>query len=494
MLQTDVTANNDRLIKSALVIALSFALSFFIQEFFTINTFFMLVAGVIAISVCFISPKIALFIIIFSTLLSPEISLGQVPFHGARTRAVVIRIEDILLIVVIFSWLAKLAISRKIHHIITTPLFKQFSVFLLITLLATMKGVFMEKISLTTSLFYFLKMTEYFFLYIMVANNLSSTKQIKIYTGAFFVAAFIVGIYCATQIGQIARLTAPFEGTAEPNTLGGYFLVILGVSIGTAFYIKSTWKKLSLIGLTVFLTILSFYTLSRATYLGAIPLFSTFFFIGRKRRIHVMILAVAVIALLALDVLVIPGAVISRVKYTFTKLDQPAESQPFGVQLDSSSMNRINKTMDVLQYFTYQPFLGYGLMGLGFIDGQYTRVLAESGLLGLIAFFWLMISLFKGVRKTTRVTSKDSFAQGLSIGFTASLAGIMAHAIATNSILIIIRIAEPLWFLAAMVIMYPNILNTELQRNNVNAVPGQVPHAPLPQVSNTETAHPPLSD
>ena len=452
--------NNDVLLKYVFILVVSFILSFFVQEFFDFNTILVTIGVIFIVSLSFISPRFALLLIIFSTLLSPEISLGQIPFHGARMRAVVVRFEDILLIIVTISWLAQIAITKKAYTIKNTPLFKHFSLFLLITLLATLKGAFFNWLSPATGFFYFLKITEYFLLYLMVANNLKDTQQIKMYTAAFLLVALIVCIYCSFQIGIIPRISAPFEGEAEPNTLGGYFLIILGVSLGLALYIPSTGKRVFYIALAALLLYLSFHTQSRATYAGIAPLFLTFLVIGRNRRAYVIGGLAVIILLFAINALVLPGVVTARIQHTF-KSDQRRDTPEVGfTKLDTSSMDRVYKTIEVLDAWQLEPILGYGIMGLGFIDGQYIRILAESGLLGMMAFIWLMLNLFKRVRETTRITTNDPFAQGLSVGFTAALVAIMVHAIPTNSILIIIRIAEPLWFLAAMVVMYPRLIAT----------------------------------
>ena len=452
------TMNNDALLKYAFILFVSFVLSFFVQEFFDFNTILLTIGVIFIVSLSFISPRFALLLIIFSTLLSPEISLGQVPFHGARMRAVVVRFEDILLIIVTISWLAQIAITKKAYTIPNTPLFKHFSLFLLITLLATLKGAFFNWLSPATGFFYFLKITEYFLLYLMVANNLKNTQQIKMYTAAFLLVALIVCIYCSFQVGIIPRISAPFEGEAEPNTLGGYFIIILGVSIGLALYVPSTRKKVFYLSLSGLLISLSFHTQSRATYAGIVPLFLTFLVIGRNRRAHIIAGILIILLLFAINALVIPGVVTTRIKHTF-KADQRRDTPEVGFRkLDTSSMDRVYKAMEIVKFWMEEPILGYGLMGRGFIDGQYIRILAESGLMGMMAFIWLMGSLFKKVRETTRITTNDPFAQGLSVGFTAALVGIMVHAIPTNSILIIIRIAEPLWFLAAMVMMYPKLV------------------------------------
>ena len=64
-----------------------------------------------------------------------------------------------------------------------------------------------------------------------------------------------------------------------------------------------------------------------------------------------------------------------------------------------------------------------------------------------------------GLAITTKVLeiyrkSKDRFYKGLALGFLAGLVAMLTHAISANTF-IIVRIMEPFWFLAAIVIMLP---------------------------------------
>jgi O-antigen ligase len=105
--------------------------------------------------------------------------------------------------------------------------------------------------------------------------------------------------------------------------------------------------------------------------------------------------------------------------------------------------------------FAKHPILGYGVTGYGFIDAQYPRVVAETGLIGMAAFLILLISIYRYAVKTYRNT-KDTFYKGLSLGYLAGFDGLLVHGLSANTF-IIVRIMEPFWFLTAMVIMIPKI-------------------------------------
>src|SRR5437879_13014455 len=70
--------------------------------------------------VVFVKTELGLYLVIFSMLLSPEIATG--PAGLAEGRRVVIRTEDLILLVVAFSWLAKTAVNQELGLTLKTRL------------------------------------------------------------------------------------------------------------------------------------------------------------------------------------------------------------------------------------------------------------------------------------------------------------------------------------------------------------------------------------
>lgn len=123
--------------------------------------------GLILFLIAFIKTDIALIILIFSMLLSPEIGLSGIP-----GRAVVIRFDDIFLIIVFLGWLAKMSVNKEIGLIrvnpINTPIIAYIVVCLLSTTIAVLQGIANPR----HSIFYILKYIEYFLVFFMVSNNI----------------------------------------------------------------------------------------------------------------------------------------------------------------------------------------------------------------------------------------------------------------------------------------------------------------------------------
>ena len=126
------------------------------------------------------------------------------------------------------------------------------------------------------------------------------------------------------------------------------------------------------------------------------------------------------------------------------------------VRVDTSTSARFESMKQVLtRDFAKQPVIGFGITGYPFLDAQYARVLAETGLLGLLAFLYLLRSIYRNAKETYYQTN-DLFYKGLTLGYITGFFALLTHCIGANTF-IIVRVMEPFWFVTAMIIMIPII-------------------------------------
>lgn len=410
-----------------------------------------IISGLMICLVTLINTDFALIILIFSMLLSPEFTIGAIP-----GRPLVVRIDDILLIIVFFTWLAKLAMNKELGLLKRTWLNLPIAIYIALLAISTLWGIMIGRVNLLKSTFYLLKYIEYYMLFFMVTNSIKNQRQIKVFIFFILLTSLITSIYALNSVKYYGRATAPFEFTAgeagEPNTLGGYLVLISAIIAGLWLYSKNILSRLSLGTLAILIIFTLGQTLSRGSYLGFIAMFLALAILTKRNKLMLIILLVLFIFT---GKSVLPEKVIKRISETFV----PGRVyEPWGgtrITLDDSASARVESWKNVLEKWENSPILGYGVTGAGFIDTQYPLVLAEAGLLGLSVFIWLIVTIFReSLRKFKAI--KDDYFCGLTLGFLAGFVGLLFHSFSAATF-VVIRIMEPFWFLAAVVMMLPEV-------------------------------------
>jgi len=415
-------------------------------------------------SISFMSEEIALSFLIFSMLLSPEFGVRDTAGTGTT-----LRLDDFLLSIVCFTWLAKTAILKEPGAIFQSRLTKPIFLYLFICVLATALGIYSKHVYPRAGFFFVLKSIEYFMLFFMVANHVKNRKQIERFLSFLFLTCALVCIIAMIQIPGNGRMTAPFEGNSgEPNTLGGYLVFVLALICGlylTAQFSAVMRIVFSCFMLLIFIVILA--TQSRGSWLALAIMYLTFMMFSNKRGLLFIILIIG----LAGSPLFLPDFVRHRLSYTFKEekgIASRNQEKIGGQTLDTSASARIRDWKAALKQIRKKPILGYGITGWRFIDSQYVRILLETGFLGLSCFLWLLATLFKLVIKQYRILT-DSFYKGITLGFIAGFMGILAHALTSNTFMIV-RIMEPFWFVTALIIMIPTIQRQENGSSGISTV------------------------
>jgi O-antigen ligase len=409
--------------------------------------------GLTVLVIAIASDELALYLLIFSMLLGPEFIVGELGKGTALGRGLTFRFDDVVIVIIGFAWLAKAALYKELGLFIRTPLNRPIAAYSLAAIFATGFGMLAGNVKVLGGTLFVLKLIQYFVIYFMVVNNLRERRQFERFLVALLATAAISSLIGILQIPSGARVSAPFEGsTGEPNTFGGYLVLMLGLVVGLYLTSESLQRKYVLAPLAVVIFIPLLYTLSRASYLALIPLAGGFLAFSQRK----LLIAFALALSLVLTPFLLPKAVVDRVFYTFTQPVHPGQTQVGWVRLDTSTSARLKSFHEVVfDDWPKHPVFGYGVTGYKFLDSQYLRVLVETGLVGLLAFLWLQISLFRRARDILR-TTRDPLFKGVTLGFLVGFIALIVHSIGTNTF-IIVRTMEPFWFLAAMVMMIPQI-------------------------------------
>lgn len=410
--------------------------------------------GLVLAIIGFANTELALYILIVAMLLGPQITAGPTEAFVARGRGgMTLRFDDFVVVVIGLSWFLRTAVDKKLGIFPSTPLNRPIALYFLVCLLATLFGYLFDRVKSVVGILTVLKYFEYFFIYFMAVNYLKEKKQVERFTAVILMVCFIICLYAIYQIPGGGRASAPFEGPhGEPNTLGGYLILMLSVAIGLLLHYGSKTKKF-LLGILVFFIVIALgATLSRTSWVALVPMLLTLiYFTKRKMAIIVPLLIVIVIS-----PLILPKSVVDRAMYTFNQPREKGQLVIGETRIDTSTSERLKSYRIILaRDFMEQPLFGYGITGYSFVDAQFPRVLAETGILGLLAFIYLLLVTYRNARLTYRKT-QDPFFSGLALGYLGGFVALLFHAIGANTF-VIVRIMEPFWFLTAMIIMIPSI-------------------------------------
>lgn len=455
----DLLENKTNILTALIAIPVSIIVALILIK---VDTIYALVAalGLGVLILTFINTDFAIFILIFSMLLSPEI--------GSRTTAgegITIRIDDILLAIILFTWLAKTALNKDLALFKTSPLNKPIAYYIFICFFTTGVGMLFGRVKPLTGLFFVIKYIEFYMVYFLVVNQIRSKKQFDNFTVALLVTFIIVVVVSLLQIPSGKRLTAPFEGDAgEPNTLGGYLIFIIAINLSLILkpgILTSPKTRRFLLWITMVAVFPFLMTNSRGSWVAGIPVVISYIIISERRWIIVGFVAV----LIVIAPIILPDTVIDRVKYTFSEQKGYArtlQENVGGVTLDTSASERVRSWKAAWEGVKKHPLFGFGITGWRFLDAQFMRVLVESGFIGLGFFIYLLYSILNETWKVYK-NAKIPFFKYFALGFFVATIAMITHSIGANTF-IIIRIMEPFWLICGLVISIPYIEEIEMQK------------------------------
>lgn len=407
----------------------------------------------------FLRPAIGLYLVFFSMLLSPQIVVGSLAgTTGILGRGLTLRLEDFLLIIIGFSWLANMALVKRTEIFRTTPLNKPIACYILVFLIATLWGTMEGTVKGVGGFLFVLKYFEYIIIFYMVVNHLETPEQARRLLFCLLLTCFLVCFHGLKEIPGGERISAPFEGeVGEPNTYGGYLVLLGAVAAALVEEVRGYWSRIGLILLLILIGINLVFTQSRSSYMAIIPAYLVLALLSRWR----FYLITVMIGILAMGPFILPHTVKARIAHTFTQPRESGQLQVGKLKLDTSTSERLKSWKNGYEGWLKKPLMGYGTTGFTFMDAQFLRILVEAGLVGILVFLWLLYSLFRfGI--AIRLNHPDPFTRALATGFIAGLVGLVVHAIGANTF-IIVRIMEPFWGLTAILFVMSKVSADDIE-------------------------------
>ena len=417
--------------------------------------------------ITFTSIELALYFLILSTLLSPELTFGGASSQEVaagmssttESRGITLRLDDIMLTLISFTWLVRMAVRNELGFLRRTPINQAAFLYWTACAFSTMIAFFSGKVGLY-GIFFVIKYLEYFILFYIVVNHVHDEAIIKRFLMVMIFTCLIASLIGIAQIPSGLRVSAPFEGAeGEPNTFGGYLMFMFSIMLGILLHTTDKKQRFLLFIAMGTILIPFAFTESRSSYLSFIVAIIFFLFYSQKKKLLFFMCLTG----LALAPFVLLQNVINRVMFTFNQAEQSGQLQVGNIKVDTSTTERLRAWEDVITNdFPKNPIFGVGVTGGKFLDAQYPRVLLETGIVGLVLFIWFLRRVWILLKKSSRKL-QDPIMRGVALGALCGFGGLLVHGIGANTF-IIVRIMEPFMIILGLVLAM-QILEKEKQQH-----------------------------
>jgi putative inorganic carbon (HCO3(-)) transporter len=368
---------------------------------------------------------------------------------------------EVFFVIVLVAWILKRALSYKAHGSLA-KLFKPVTTeldtsLLLFVLLAFLSSVISVSILLSIKGLFF-KLLKGVILYFIVVETINTSKRSRAVLITMFLSMLLVSVDCAFQfvygtdfirhysiMGN--RLQGPFK---NPNDLAAWLTVALPLTF-CLLYLAKDWlsknMKFMLVCLTGALIFCMLFTHSRG---GWIAVMATLLFVGafKSRKLVILLILAAGLAFFL-------GT---------TSIKERASSI-----ITFSRPDRTNLWKEALTIIEDFPVFGCGLntyaatapkykisdRGGIYTHNSYLQMAAESGLLGLGAFLWILITLFR--ISLAKIKSIDNTFHGaVLISLLAGLSAFLAHSFVDTN-LYSLQFKYLMWFVIGLIIAVQRI-------------------------------------
>ena len=398
--------------------------------------------------------KLILIILLFAAIsISPRLDIGQLE----TGRIVQLRYEDFILVLIVILLFFHSSIMKKKEFYIT-PLFKPILVYIVLATISTCIGIIASWIVPAMAFFFFLKEIEYFLIFFVVANLIKTYNELRIAIYSLLFCAIANGFYILYQVST-DRFAGGSYGAGSIGERGtfptaGYLTIVFLLSISIFIVTKGKVMKLvSLVSVVVCgIGILS--TGSRANLLGSLFSLSILLFFIIRESFKTKNYAHFVYTTLIILVMFVTFD--RAFNYALEK--RPALNRLTNIQGMKSSFfeTRVESIyVVVLNEVKKNPFFGLGktasttvLGGTGAAHNYYLRILVEMGIVGLMFFLYLLLSIIRMSLELNR-NSQSNLGKAIGLGCLLAIFSLMFASIAQDAF-IPVKVNETFWALVGL--------------------------------------------
>jgi hypothetical protein len=360
-----------------------------------------------------LSPKAALYVLLPTIALAPEMQVGSV----------VLRPDDLMLTVLLLSWgLRRLGTRRQ-----GTPLDRPLWIYFAVGLVATLWGAAIGTADLqslnqySASGLHLAKRLQFVLYFLCLTDLLRSVTDVRRFTYLFMASLAALSLYSLGRFSETGRIALAPIGAAihEPG-----LAAMLNVALALGLLVASKRVATSVVSGSVLigsLWVLPFslgrnFIVATIAMLGLVALSS-------KRALLLLLPVAWMIA-----PLVFPEHVLDRLVSVTSAFSPSAVGTVSGASVYVPSRLEPGLLYG-REVMTSSPLLGWGLgsVPLGSVDSEYAWQLVTTGLLGFVVFLWLIVRVVRMTRETHQAAGTQ---QSPALPFVAGLQyGLLGYAL-----------------------------------------------------------------
>lgn len=281
-----------------------------------------------------------------------------------------------------------------------------------------------------------LRLVSVFFVYIIARGMANDRRLARVMLIVVLLSALVPIVMAYHQFltgDRGERLQGTFN---HPNPFGTYLMMLLVFSMAQILERESFVPKVFLVPLVLLTSFIFIMTKS----LGAWIVFCVAMTVMGLLRYRKIFLAVPFVLA---GVLFMPA-----VQERLQDLVDPSYARGH-----TSWEWRLHAWTDILPLVSEKPFFGHGLstieVTLGYLaHNDYLRLMAEVGIMGLLAYLWLAVCLLRKSWKDLRA-ARSPLVKSFQVGFLAVLLGILVREFADNTLRNTVTIIY-FWIFAAL--------------------------------------------
>lgn len=347
--------------------------------------------------------------------------------------------DEAFLLALILLWLYKWAMCRSEKPFKAAPMDLPVVIFIAVMLVV----LIVNSPDFSISLEGFRAVVQYILWYFVVLQLVKNQEGAKGIT-TFFVAVvglmavhgvfqYIIGV--EMPAGWVDRneagvRTRVYSILTSPNIFGSLLTLACPMAVSLCLEEKSTGRKIVFGGFALMMMASLVFTSSRGAWIGFAVAFLVYVLLKDKRLLIPGIIAIVLVIALV-------PSVGNRITYMLSP--EYIESSLKG--------GRLVRWLTGLRILEFYPIFGLGLGHFGgavamnhglstvvdvevvdtfYMDNYYLKTAVESGIVGFIAFVFLMYQVFINGLRVVKLTKGDDFNR-LACGILAGLSGVMVH-------------------------------------------------------------------